>query len=214
MSGSIEPTEDRRRWGGLSDDPSKAARQLAGLARNNRVLAARLSENLPGSAGKTPEDPGELPGSSAQPGEMPGTSGEPPGKRKLPGISPGSPGSLPGKIEAPGNLPGGHRDEPGKNGSPGDTGAAERASSSSGRVVPGHYRLDRAGVADPEDDDSGRPSAPYQLTRFEQAYARVLGFPREALGPEVDKVGEEGESARQPLSRLERTYARVLGYDV
>jgi hypothetical protein len=72
---------------GLSSDPTKAARQLAGLATNNPTLANRLrtaatDTTSPAAPGTSPAEPGTSP---ALPGASPAEPGSSPA---LPGTSP------------------------------------------------------------------------------------------------------------------------------
>jgi hypothetical protein len=125
MSTPIDPSEQgRRRWGGLSVEPEKAARQLAGLARNNPTLAARLGTILPGDPGEMPGDAGNLPGEATEPGETPGASRDSPGKQDPPSNMPGSAGESRGKDVLP------------------------------GKVVPGRYWSDNLEASGPGEEDS------------------------------------------------------------
>jgi hypothetical protein len=201
MFESNEPTEERPRWGGLSDEPGKAARQLAGLARNNPALAARLGEDLPGGPGKMPGSPGISPGNSEPPGKMPGAAGDAPGKER-----------------APGNLPCDARQEPGKTDPAGAASRSERPSRRGGRVVPGRYHLEllaSEASAGENDVPAPAPAAPPRLSGLEHFYARLLGYSSEDLEPEPegDEVSGTVNSAPE-LSRAERFYARLLGHDV
>lgn len=186
----FDEQREPRRWGGLSDDPEKAARQLAGLARTNRALAARLAAALPGDPGNTPGTPGDLRGSPGNPGKTPA----------VPRIVRGSP-QQPGKMPArPGRPPG----EASVDGADGRASGARRARSS--KVVQGAYWPDLDPV-DPQAKASARENVP-PLTTFERFYARLLGYPVERTRPD----GTDAEAPR--LSALERLYGRILGYDV
>lgn len=85
---------------GISRDRDRAARQLAGLARTNSVLAAKLEAGeLPGYKGplagtehlhgEPPAPEPVMPGSPVTPGASPPVPGTPP----VPGASPAAPGT-------------------------------------------------------------------------------------------------------------------------
>jgi hypothetical protein len=186
------PPEEPGRWGGLSNDPDKAGRQLAGLARNNRVLAARLAGNSPGEPGKTPGTPADLPGPTHEPGEMPAAPGDSPGKERAPGEIPGAPGQQPGKTELPGPA----------------AAAPARRRETRAKVVQGVYRTQEPAPEPAIEATSTGDDAPQPLSRFERFYARLLGYP---IGEEPREGADE---QAPPLSSAERLYGRILGYDV